>query len=325
MNVFEETVIGGIKARNHFVRSATGEGKATEDGFPTEKIKEVYVNLARNEVGIIVTSLTSVAGYEQASRNQLSMDRDELIPAYREVTDAVHAEGGKIVMQLFHGSSTSQAFPNDAKILGPSAVRNPYSGLIPKEMTIEDMSEVAELFAKAAVRAQKAGFDGVQLHGAHSCLLSQFLSPAYNQRTDLYGGTRENRLRFVMQVYCAVREAVGAEYPVWIKLDSTDGYADGISVEDFVWTSKQLADAGMNAIEVSGMVQPRFYQYAYYREAAEKAAEQITADVIVTGGIRTIEDVRGIAKESKAQFFGMSRPFLVHPDYVLQLKAEHEM
>lgn len=140
-----------------------------------------------------------------------------------------------------------------------------------------------------------------------------------------YGGTRENRLRFVMQVYCAVREAVGAEYPVWIKLDSTDGYADGISVEDFVWTSKQLADAGMNAIEVSGMVQPRFYQYAYYREAAEKAAEQITADVIVTGGIRTIEDVRGIAKESKAQFFGMSRPFLVHPDYVLQLKAEHEM
>ncbi|MDO4650747.1 MAG: hypothetical protein Q4B26_19085 [Eubacteriales bacterium] len=93
MNLFEETIIGGIKSRNHFVRSATGEGKATENGFPTEQIKNVYMNLAKNEVGIIVTSLTSVASYEQASRNQLAIDRDELILAYKEITDAVHAEG----------------------------------------------------------------------------------------------------------------------------------------------------------------------------------------------------------------------------------------
>ncbi len=323
MNLFEETMIGGIKSRNHFIRSATGEGRATEEGFPTDQIKNVYVTLAKNEVGIIVTSLTSVASYEQASRNQLAIDRDELIPTYKEVTDAVHAEGGKIVMQLFHGSSTSQAFPHTAKILGPSAVRNPYSGLVPKEMSEEDMKEVAKLFAKAALRAKKAGFDGVQIHGAHSCLLSQFLSPVYNRRTDQYGGNRENRYRFVGQVYQAVRNAVGEDYPIWIKLDSTDGYEDGLSVEDFVWTSKQLSDAGMNAIEVSGMVQPRFYRGAYYREAAENAAKQIDADVILTGGIRSLEDMNEICNESKVRFFGMSRPFLSYPNYLKGMKLSN--
>ncbi|MDO4649735.1 MAG: NADH:flavin oxidoreductase [Eubacteriales bacterium] len=325
MHLFRETTIGGIKARNHFIRSATGEGKATEDGYPTEQIKNVYVNIAKNEVGVIVTSLTSVAGYEQASRNQLSIDRDEMITAYREVTDAVHAEGGKIVMQLFHGSSTSQAYPYNAKILGPSAIPNPYSGLIPKEMTEGDMNEVSRLFADAAVRAKKAGFDGVQLHGAHSCLLSQFLSPVYNRRTDQYGGSRENRYRFAGQVYQSVREAVGNDYPVWIKLDSTDGYADGLSAKDFVWTSRQLADAGMDAIEVSGMVHLRLYRGAYYREAAEMAADQISADVILTGGVRSLEDMQDICNESKVQFFGMSRPFLSYPDYILRLKTTEEV
>ncbi|MDO4650748.1 MAG: NADH:flavin oxidoreductase [Eubacteriales bacterium] len=223
-------------------------------------------------------------------------------------------------MQLFHGSSTSQAFPSIAKIFGPSAIRNPYSGLVPKEMTEEDMNEVTKLFAEAAVRAKNAGFDGIQLHGAHSCLLSQFLSPAYNRRTDQYGGSRENRYRFVSQVYKKVREAVGADYPVWIKLDSTDGYENGLSVEDFIWTSKQLSDAGMDAIEVSGMTQPRVYHGAYYKDAAEKAAEQIEADVILTGGLRSLDDMQEICNESKVQFFGMSRAFLRYPDYVLKLK-----
>lgn len=319
MNLFDATTIGGIEARNHFVRSATGEAKATADGFPTEKIKDIYVTLAKNNVGTIITSLTSVASYEQASRNQLAINRDELVPAYKELTDAVHTEGGRIVMQLFHGSSMSQANPSKARILGPSAIRNAYTGLVPKEMTEDDMEEVAELFAKAAVRAKDAGFDGVQLHGAHGCLLSQFLSPVYNRRTDAYGGSRENRYRFVGQVYQAVRDAVGKDYPVWIKLDSNDGYEGGLSVEDFVWNSKQLSDAGMNAIEVSGMAQPSFYQDAYYREAAELAASQIDADVILTGGIRSLEGMESIAAESEVKFFGMSRPFLRYPDYLARL------
>lgn len=320
MNLFEDTTIGKLKARNHFVRSATGEGKATDDGFPTEKIKQVYVKLAKGEVGTIITSLTSIASYEKASRNLLSIDKDELIPAYKEITDAVHAEGSNIIMQLFHGSSTSQAYPDKARILGPSAVRNPFSGLVPEEMTIEDMKDVVRLFAEGAVRAKKAGFDGVQLHGAHSCLLSQFLSPVFNRRTDDYGGTKENRYRFVRETYEAVRAAVGKDFPIWIKIDSTDGFEDGLTMEDFLWTGEQLSKAGMNAIEVSGLVQPRVYKGAYYREAAEKLAESIDASVILTGGIRNLDDMVSICNESKVCFFGMSRPFIAHPDYLLRLK-----
>lgn len=320
MDLFKETTIGGLKARNHFVRSATAEGKATKDGFPTEKIKQVYVDLAKGEVGTIITSLTSVASYEMSSRNQLAIDRDELIPAYKEVTDAVHAEGSNIIMQLFHGSSTSQAFPDKARILGPSAVRNPLSGLVPQEMTAEDMCLAATLFAEAAVRAKRAGFDGVQLHGAHSGLLSQFLSPAFNRRSDEYGGNRENCYRFVGEVYEAVRAAVGEAYPIWIKIDSTDGFEDGLTVEDFLWNGEQLFKAGINAIEVSGLSQPKFYRGAYYREAAEKLADRVDASVILTGGIRTLDDIIPICEESKVQFFGMARPFMAHPDYLLKMK-----
>ena len=320
MELFQETIIGGIRTRNHFVRSATGEGKATSDGAPTERIRQVYVDLARGEVGTIITSLTSVADYEQASRNQLSITRDDLIPAYQEITDAVHAEGGKILMQLFHGSSTSQADPAHARILGPSTIRNPISGLVPREMTVEDMREVKELFARAALRAKAAGFDGVQLHGAHSCLLSQFLSPAFNRRTDEYGGNRENRYRFVGEVLDAARDAVGTEYPIWIKIDSTDGFSDGLSMEDFLFNGEQLSKAGINAIEVSGLSQPRFYRGAYYREAAEKLAERVDASVILTGGIRALKDMNEICEESGVQFFGMARPFMAQPDYLLKLK-----
>lgn len=324
MDLFDETTIGALKARNHFVRSATAEGKATENGFPTEKIKQVYVALAKGEVGTIITSLASVAGYEKASRNQLAIDRDELIPSYKEVTDAVHAESSNIIMQLFHGSSTSQAFPEASKILGPSALMNPLSGLTPQEMTAEDMRMVAALFAKAAGRAKEAGFDGVQLHGAHSCLLSQFRSPAFNHRSDEYGGNRENRYRFVREVYQAVRTTVGEDYPIWIKIDSTDGLEDGLTLEDFLWNGEQLSKAGINAIEVSGLGQPRFYRCAYYREAAEKLADKVDVSVILTGGIRSLEDMMTICEESKVQFFGMARPFMLRPDYLLKLKGEKQ-
>ena len=324
MDLFQETTIGGLRARNHFVRSATGEGRATPEGAPTERIRQVYVDLAKGEVGTIITSLTSVADYEQASRNQLSITRDDLIPAYREITDAVHAEGGRIVMQLFHGSSTSQAYPNRARILGPSALRNPLSGLIPREITEADMTLAAKLFAEAAVRAKAAGFDGVQLHGAHSCLLSQFLSPTFNRRTDAYGGSRENRFRFVGEVYAAVRAAVGTEYPVWIKIDSTDGFPNGLKMEDFLYNGEPLSALGINAIEASGLSQPHQYRGAYYREAAELLAEHVDASVILTGGIRTLEDVQEIASESKVRYFGMARPFLAHPDYLLRMKKEGE-
>ncbi len=251
--------------------------------------------------------------------------RDELIPAYKEITDAVHAEGSNIIMQLVHGSSTSQANPEKSKILGPSAVRNPFSGIVPQEMTEEDIKAVPVLFAQAALRAKKAGFDGVQIHAGHSCLLSQFLSPAFNRRTDSYGGSRENRYRLVGEVYRAIREAVGKNYPIWIKLDSEDGFENGLTTEDFLFNGYNLSKAGMNAIEVTGLVYPRIYSGAYYRKAAGLLTGIVDASVIVTGGIRTLSDVQSLYDENGIKFFGMSRPFMADANYLERMKWDKNL
>lgn len=166
-DLFEATSIGNLKVKNHFIRSATMEGKAAEDGSPTEAIAQMYVNLAKGGVGTIITSYTYISDYEQPQRYELGIYKDEMIPAYRTLTERVHEAGSKIIMQLVHGSSLSQGYPESAVILGPSAVANPRSGIVPKEMTTEDISRVENLFADAAERAKKAGFDGVEIHAAH--------------------------------------------------------------------------------------------------------------------------------------------------------------
>ncbi len=174
----------------------------------------MYKALAEGHVGTIITSYTYITDYEQPEKNQLGIYCDDMIPAYKELTDEIHKTDSKIIMQIVHGSSWGQGYPEKARILGPSAVTFERSGLTPKEMTKEEIQQVVQLFANAASRVKKAGFDGVQIHVAHSYLSAQFISPIYNHRADEYGGSTKNRFRIVKEVYEAVRSAVGADYPV---------------------------------------------------------------------------------------------------------------
>ena len=173
MSLFEKTHIGQLEVKNHFIRSATYEGKATIDGRPTEAIIELYEKLAKGNIGTIITSYSYITEYEQPAENQLGIYCDDLIEDYRKLVDRVHDCGSKIVMQIVHGSSSRQAFPDQAKILGPSAIAHETTGIIPKEMSKEDILSVVDLFAKAAKRVQEAGFDGVQIHCAHKCTYIQ--------------------------------------------------------------------------------------------------------------------------------------------------------
>lgn len=322
LDLFKSTKIGDIDTRNHFVRSATAEGRATEHGLPTEDIKALYMALAKSDVGTIITSYSYIADYEQPAKNQLGIYSDESIPYYKDITDAVHALNGKIVMQIVHGSSISQAYPRSAKILGPSAVVHPSSGLIPKEMDLEDMKKVKGLFANAARRAKEAGFDGVQIHCAHGYLLAQFLSPILNKRKDDYGGSWRNRIRFAEEVYQAVRQAVGNDFPVWIKINSSDEMEGGLSVEDFLKMATHLAQQGIDAFEVSGEQWSlhRNNERAYYKDAAVQLAERVDVPVILTGGLREKADIENIAGNSKVQFFGFARPFLRNINFLETLR-----
>jgi 2,4-dienoyl-CoA reductase-like NADH-dependent reductase (Old Yellow Enzyme family)/ribosomal protein S18 acetylase RimI-like enzyme len=325
-DLFSKTSIGRLNVRNHFIRSATMEGKAAEDGRPTEAIEEMYVNLAKGGVGTIITSYTYISDYEQPQKYELGIYKNEMIPAYRVITDRVHEAGGRIIMQLVHGSSLSQGYPEKAKILGPSAIPNPRSGMTPKEMTIDDIHHVESLFALAAERAKKAGFDGVEIHAAHGYLLAQFMSPLLNRRTDAYGGSAENRFRIVRETYKAIREKTGEKYPIWIKINSSDEEPGGLTEDEFIQMGRWLSQDGIDAIEVSG---EKWYTHGrnerlYYLKPAAELQALVQTPVILTGGVRSREDLEKGQQEG-IQFFGFARPLLQNPDFLNTLRGRLEI
>lgn len=323
MNLFEKTHIGNMEVKNHFLRSATYEGKATEDGCPTEDTKSIYSELAKGDVGTIITSYTYITDYEQPQKHQLGIYNDSFIEAYRDLTDTVHAYNAKIVMQIVHGSSLSQGYKEKAKVLGPSSITHPVSGITPQEMTKADITNVIHSFADAAGRVKASGFDGVQIHCAHGYLLSQFISPLFNHRTDEYGGSVQNRFRIVLEVYEAIRKKVGDDYPIWIKINSSDEVPNGLTVEEFLEMANQLAASGIDAIEISGNQWTRYKanERLYYKTAAISLSELVDTPVILTGGIRTLSDMEQVYETSKVNLFGFSRPLLKNPAF-LQTLAE---
>ena len=323
-SLFEKTNLGNLKVINHFVRSATYEGKANEDGSPTKNIFDLYEKLAQGKVGTIITSYSYVTDYEKPMSNQLGIYKDELIDQYKSITEMVHSYGSKIVMQIVHGSSSQQADFDTAKVLGPSAVPNLYTGFVPKEMTIEDIQNVIQLFVDAGKRVKEAGFDGVQIHCAHGYLLSQFISPIYNKRIDNYGGSVENRLRIVTEIYQGLRKELGGDYPIWIKMNSSDEVENGLTEEDFIEMSKILASFGINAIEISGekwqSYKPK--ERAYYKDVAVNLSNQIKTPIILTGGLREMNDILPIYENSNVDFFGFARPFMSNPNFIQTLKNQ---
>ena len=212
--LFEPSEINGMKLANRFVRSATWEGMAADDGACTPKLTDLMVGLARGGVGLIISSHAYVSPEGQAGPWQLGIYDDRLIPGLGDMTTAVHKNGGKIVMQLAHAGYFAGAKLTGQTPMAPSSVEGFAKG--PRnEMTVNDIQAVVKAYGAAAKRAQIAGFDGVQIHSAHGYLLSQFLSPAFNQRQDEYGGDIGNRARALLEVFREVRQAVGEDYPDW--------------------------------------------------------------------------------------------------------------
>ena len=316
---------------NRFVRSATWEGMATTGGDVTPKLIETMAALAKGGVGLIITSHAYVRPEGQASPWQIGIFKDELIDGLKEMTEAVHDCGGKIVIQLAHSGNSA---PEQLTKQPPMVVSN-FEGLAKtprKEMTVSDIRELAAAFADAAGRARSAGFDGVQIHSAHGYLLNQFLSPAFNRRQDEYGGEIQNRARIHLEVYHAIRKTVGEDYPVLVKLNCQDFAENGLSLEDALQAGSMLADAGLDAIEVSGGVlsSPKLSpvrpginsesKEAYFREEAKAFKKKIDIPLILVGGTRSFEVAERLVENGTADYISMSRPFIREPDLVNRWK-----
>ena len=330
--------IATLHARNRIVRAATYRGLADDAGQPTPDLIAVCEELARGGVGTIVTGYTRILPDEQANPRMLGAYSDEVAASLASLADVAHEHGARIVAQLAHGGSAAKPSEVNRRIVGPSAVENPKSGIVPEAATASDIERTVAAFAAAAARAKAAGFDGVEIHAGHGYLLSQFLSPALNRRDDEYGGSIENRARIVCDVVRAVRAACG-NLPLVVKMNSSDGQAGGLSEDDALAAARLAAAAGANAIEVTGAWrafsaddvraragEPFFAAFAQRLAAALRhdadAAGTHPAEVILTGGVRDAGVAEGLVREGGIAAVGMARPLICEPDLPLRWQSD---
>lgn len=325
--LFEPTEINGMRLANRFVRSATWEGLAADDGSVTPELIKTVVDLAQGGVGLIISGHAFVSPEGQAGPWQLGIYKDELVGSLKTMTDAVHSAGGKMVAQLAHAGH----FAIKQITKQPPYVVSNFEGLAnsPRhELTKEDIRKLVTAFADAAGRAKNSGFDGVQIHSAHGYLFSQFLSPAFNLREDEYGGSIENRTRIHVETCNAIRKAVGPDYPVLIKINGEDFIENGLTLEDSVSAATILAEAGFDAIELSGgtltskSLSPSRTginseeKEAYFKEAAGAYKKAIDVPLILVGGMRSLTVAEQTVTNGTADYISMCRSLIREPGLI---------
>lgn len=273
--VFEHTSLAGIKLKNRIIRSATHEGMADVKGFPTDKLKNLYIRLAKGDVGAIITGYAAVQADGKSSLFNMTMiDNDDSISAYREITNAVHEYDTPIIMQIAHCGRQTRSKSTGLPTIAPSALRDAfYSEDIPKELSENEIDEIIDNFVSAIIRTKQAGFNGVQLHLAHGYLLSEFLSFHSNRRKDRWGGSTENKYRIIGEIFKRAKEQVG-DYPILVKLNAHDGRKNGIKIEEAIRIAQMLEKSGCAAIEVScGVIEDGLYTQRGEKLPADAAME----------------------------------------------------
>lgn len=334
--LFEKTRIKSLELENRAVRSATWSGVGDRTGHVTDKALEFYRELGLGGIGLIITGFQYVMPNGIAIAYMIGNCADDHLDGLSRLATVVHEQGGKIVSQIVHGGvrANPKLFPPGYEIWGPSAIRDPVTGKAPKEVNREEIRQLIEAYSTAASRSKAAGFDGVQLHGAHAYGINQFISGFWNRRGDAYGGSLGNRYRFLAEVLEAVRGVVGPDFPILIKLSAHDFLEGGLIAEESLEIARRLADDGIDAIEVSGgsPIAPKGLSpsrenirkeedEAYLVEFAARIKEVVGVPVMTVGGIRSLKTISDILTERKADYVAMSRPFIREPHLIQRWKS----
>jgi 2,4-dienoyl-CoA reductase-like NADH-dependent reductase (Old Yellow Enzyme family) len=258
---------------------------------------------------IIEHSFISKEG--KASDQQLSVAEDSVTESLRELANVIHNNGSKAVMQINHAGSAASKEVTGGEPVGPSAVANPRRGNIPKELSKDEIRNIVDDFRNAAKRVKEAGFDGVEIHSAHGYLLNQFFSPLSNKRSDEYGGNIRNRIRIHLEVIKAVREAVGEDFPVLLRLGASDYMEGGSTIEDSKVAAQAFERAGINILDISGGFNgynvPGAIEQGYFSPLAEAIKQVVSIPVILTGGITEVQSAERLLTEEKADLIGVGR------------------
>jgi 2,4-dienoyl-CoA reductase-like NADH-dependent reductase (Old Yellow Enzyme family) len=335
------TLPNGVVIKNRLLKSAMSEALGTRDGAATPELAHLYQAWAEGGIGLCITGNVMVDMGALGEPGNVVIEDEHHLSALSSWAQAATGNATQCWVQLNHPGKQSPKGLNQETV-APSAV--PFRDDLkkyfatPRELGDAEVRAVVARFGKAAGIVKKAGFTGVQIHGAHGYLVSQFLSPRHNRRSDAWGGTAEKRRRFVLEVYAAIRQAVGPAFPVGIKLNSADFQRGGFTEEESLATIRALADAGIDLIEISGgtyeapamtgvtsskqpVKESTRQREAYFLEFAEKARAAVSIPLAVTGGFRSADGMAQAIQSGAVDMVGLARLLAMEPDAPAKLLA----
>jgi NADPH2 dehydrogenase len=323
--LFSPLSFAGLRTRNRIVMppmatAIEGPGGArSDDGIPSGSTLAYYRERSQNGVGMIIVEHTYVSKCGKAHKGQLGLHSDSAVESFDRLAAAIRAGGAVAAIQLNHAGSVANPEITGCDALGPSAIAHPRSTRKPVAMTIEDIERVQTAFALASARAKAAGFQAVEIHSAHGYLGTQFLSPLTNRRTDIYGGSLQNRARFILEIVARLKEEVGGEFPVFVRLGCNDGIEGGFSPKDASLVAKMLEESGADMIDVSGGFmgsRPANAGQGYFVTESAMIRKAVNIPVMVTGGITEPEFANKVLTDGHADLIGVGRALLRDPLWV---------
>lgn len=319
--LFEPARLGEMNLRNRMIMPPMGTNYATQDGYVTDQMTDYYEQRAKSGVGLVIVEAACVDFPRgKGFIRQLGIDDDRFTPGLRQLAQIIHRQGAKSGIQLHHGGNASKTSITGLQPVAPSPLARP-GGDLPKELSVKEIEDIVFRFAKAAERAKKAGFDGVEVHAAHHYLLAQFLSSAWNKRQDGYGGDLRNKARITLETVQAIREKVGRNYPLWCRINGREfGIKDGITLEETQELAVLLEDAGVNALHISAFaytsprsVPPMSVRRATMVPLAEAVKKVVKIPVIAVGRIDP-QTGEGVLQAGRADFVAMGRGLIADPE-----------
>lgn len=324
--LFEEIKIGSAVIKNRFVRSATHEWLAEDDGSLTEPIFQIYKRLAKGEVGLIMSGYSFVSRCGKGSPGQQGIYDDRLIDGYKRLSQEVHENGSRLFIQIVHCGRNSLISPDCPVPIAPSALPIPGKKMTSKAMSDEEIRRTIEDFVKAVSRVRRSGADGAQLHLAHGFLLSEFISPYLNRRDDDWGGDTERRTSIVVEILRKARKE-NSGFPIAVKMNVTDGVEGSMDLKEAVRIAKILDEENIDAIETSGGIDEAPKEItcqmvtkpedeAYFREYSRAIKKVVDCPVILVGGLRSLSIMESMISEGYSDMVSLSRPLIREPNLV---------
>ncbi len=329
--LFEPFKIGSLEIRNRFIRSATTSYWSDNQGIVRPEIIDLYRRLAEGEIGLIIKGHMYVAESGKAHEGMAGISNDKHISMLKKLTQTVHDQNGKIIAQLNHAGINSII----DRAGSSEYSTNDWKG---RALSSKEIWNIVKAFGDAAERALMAGFDGVQIHGAHGYLISQFLSNLANQRTDEWGGSLEKRMRLLLEVYDEIRSRVGNNTPVMVKINCDDFSPNGFTINDSLQVAEAICKLGLDALEISGGGKGRQQElmtrarssdpelaeatFAGYAERIRNAIKQ--TPLALVNGIRTRACMETLIERGVVDIISMSRPFIQEPDLIKKIQAGQE-